>query len=238
MRALELGERARRARAEKPLRVRVKTWSRTTRTDAPAGPRAGAAAPSASAVHARCCSTAGRVVGGGHAIGERGRREHDEHALPPLRRRLGRSPKTPCQARAAVRASESPAPSTALARTSAVATERDRRERPSASPQAAVAYASKARYSGNGIGCAKRRPRRSLLRYRYRGPAVRAPRLQARSELGVCGDAADDRDVPGGKHGRRRLRPLDEGPDDRTLVGGRQVGAPPLQLLRRESRTA
>ena len=51
------------------------------------------------------------------------------------------------------------------------------------------------------------------------------------SKLGVRGDAADDRDPLGTCRLCRLPRPLDEGADDRPLVGRGEVGAPPLCLL-------
>ena len=55
-------------------------------------------------------------------------------------------------------------------------------------------------------------------------------------ELGVRGDAADDGNPLGPELARRGSRTLDERADDRALIGGGEVGAAALELVRRRGR--
>src|SRR5262245_1771390 len=57
---------------------------------------------------------------------------------------------------------------------------------------------------------------------------------KCRAKLGVGGDSAHDCDALVSELSGGRLRPLDERPHDRPLVGRGEVGAPALELVRRE----
>ena len=186
-------------------------------------------AASAAAVQRRSSASLASPPARGDPVGERERAEHDEHALPGRDRRARAADEPAPAGSAPTRGARGAAPPPP-AGTSTTRVPPRRRAAAAVVRAHATAYAS----SRSGSAAASTIARGGGDHRRIVGAERerRGRRLRQRSaQLGVRGDAADDRDLLGAELRGGLARPLDERADDRALVRGGEVGAPLLELV-------